>query len=431
MRITLATCLGAAATLLFAASASAAVRYAEPGGDGPAGSCPKSNPCDIQDAVEDPTVADGDEVVLLGGTYALPLTDDVEVDEAIDLHGVAGETRPLISAVDGPALDVVAPARIHDLRAHSVNERGLDSFGGAPIVERVVVTSENARACYPPEAPGVLRDSVCYSEGTGVEAVGALVSTNGSINYQLRNVTAIATGAGSHGINFQTDNGIFLVNVRNLIADGPAIDVRAAETGTGGVAIALQHSNYAVASPNGGGVAVTQPGTVNNQTAPAELVDPTASNFRQLPGSPTIDAGGGPPDVDLLGSLDFDRQPRIQASAPDIGADEFDDRLKLKAKAKKKQKTKKLKVKVSCPEEECYVLAKGRAKAGGERFRLKRTKERFLEPGEKAKLRLKAKNAGELKDLLANSEGEAKITVRGTDAGGVKAKKKLKVKLTG
>jgi hypothetical protein len=429
MRSRLGTVLTAGVLLLVAAPASAAVRYAEPGGNGPVSSCPQSNPCDIQDAVENATVADGDEVVLLPGTYALPATDALEIDSVIDLHGVAGAARPLITTVEGPALDFGAAARVHDLRAHSVDERGMDSFGEAPIVERVVVSSENARACYPPEAPGVLRDSVCFTEGTGVEAVGALVGTNGSINFTLRNVTAIATGSGSYGVNFETDNGNFLVNIRNLIADGQAIDVRAVETGTGSIAIALQYSNYAVASPNAGGVAITQPGTVNNQTAAYRLADPLGGDFGQLPGSPTIDAGGGPPDVDLLGQLDFERQPRIQGSAPDIGADEFDERLKLKVKAKKRQKAKKLKVKVSCPEEECFLVAKGRANAGGERFKLKKTKRRFVEAGEKTQL-LKAKDASELKELLANSKGKAKITVRGTDAGGVKAKKKLKVELT-
>jgi hypothetical protein len=45
-----------------------------------------------------------------------------------------------------------------------------------------------------------------------------------------------------------------------------------------------------------------------------------AGDFHQLAASPTIDAGIA---HDLIGGSDFDGQPGIQGSAPDIGADEF------------------------------------------------------------------------------------------------------------
>jgi hypothetical protein len=68
--------------------------------------------------------------------------------------------------------------------------------------------------------------------------------------------------------------------------------------------------------------------------------------------------------------------------------------------------------------------------AGGETFKVKR-KERFVEAGGREKLKLKAKKLGELKQLLEETDGKAKIKVNGTDAGGVKAKKRVKVKLVG
>ncbi len=54
--------------------AAGATRYAEVGGNGPpsgATPCPIEDPCALEPAVEDPSVANGDEVIVLPGTYDL------------------------------------------------------------------------------------------------------------------------------------------------------------------------------------------------------------------------------------------------------------------------------------------------------------------------------------------------------------------------
>ena len=439
IRTTLTALLAVASALMVAAPASGAVRYAEPGGDGPATSCPRSNPCEVHDAAQDPNVNDGDEVILLPGTYEIG-SDNIELSDAIDLHGAVGGPRPVIvsTAAGGTTLDA-AGASVHDLVFESRDDMpvfGALGVDGTGVVERVVAISENAQGCSgAPRAPGVMRDTVCATGGSAAAGLEVGAAGGGAFTYRLRNVTALGLGAGSHGLRGELVNGgAMTVFARNVIARGGGMvaDVAAETVNTGALTIDLAYSNYQSRETSGGGAeTITDPATENNQTDSPHLADPEDGDFHQLPGSPTINAGGEPPDVDLLGSLDFERQPRIQGAASDIGADEFDDRLKLKAKAKKKQKPRKLKVKVRCPEEECYVRAKGRAEAEGEKFKLKKTKERFLEAGEKAKLKLKAKNLRELKSLLADGDGTAKIKVKGTDAGGVKAKKKLKVKLTG
>jgi hypothetical protein len=74
--------------------------------------------------------------------------------------------------------------------------------------------------------------------------------------------------------------------------------------------VALSGANAAVDSSLGG-----------NQTVLTPLFEnEPLGNFHQISGSPTIDAGTPDP---LLGSDDFDGQPRVQGCAPDIGADEF------------------------------------------------------------------------------------------------------------
>jgi hypothetical protein len=439
MRSRLGIVLCTLAFALVAVPASAAVRYAEPNGDGPASSCPKANPCEINDATEDASVEDGDEVVVLPGTYDLG-NGNIELSDTITLHGVLGKPRPVITSTagNGTTLDG-GSASVHDLIFKSIDDNplfGALGIDGTGFVERVVAISENAPGCSgAPLAPGVMRDTVCATGGSAVAGLEVGASGGGAFSFRLRNVTALGYAPGSRGLRAELVNGgAMTVNARNVIArgGGAAADVTAATVNTGSLTIDLAFSNYLSRETSGGGSeSITDPATANNQTDPPELADPEGGDFQELADSPTIDAGGGPEDVDLLGSLDFERQPRIQGSAIDIGADEFDDRLRLKVKAKKKQKAKKLKVKASCPEEECYVFARGRAGVEGERFKLKKAKQRFLEAGEKAKLRLKAKNIKQLRSALADADGKARIAVGATDAGGVTAKKTLKVKLVG
>jgi hypothetical protein len=422
MRSTLGTVLTAGALLLVAAPASAAVRYAEPNGDGPAASCPQSNPCSATDAVEDVSVEDGDEVILLPGTYSL--ASQLDVDDDIELRGSSDSPPPLLTA-NGKALDVTAAAHVHDLRAHSQTAEAFEAFVSEPVAERLILTSGTGDACRnPPVAPGVLRDSVCFTPAAGHAAILVNIGGSGTEEYPLRNVTAIATGTSSSGISFTNAALNITVDARNVIADGTQTDVFAS-LNTGSLAMDFAYSNYVTTNASGG-ASITQAGAANNQTAPYELADLAGGDFHQLPGSPTIDAGTA--EDSLLGELDFEGQARVDGLAPDIGADEFDAGLKLKVKAKKRQKAGKLKVKVSCPH--CDVVAKGKVKAGGESFKLKR-KRRFVEAGERRKLKLKAQDLDQLEDLLEDGDGKAKINVKGTDAAGETARKKLRVTLTG
>jgi hypothetical protein len=433
MRSTLAA--AAAALALFASPAGAAVRYAAPDGDGPETSCPKKNPCELRDAARGPSVKDGDEVVVLPGTYDLG-NGNLELSEAINLHGAVGGPRPVITSTagGGTTLDGAGAERIHDLIFESLDDNPIFGALGTDsqtVVERVVGISENAPGCNGvPMAPGIMRDTVCVSGGN---SIAAITTAPASGTYRLRNVTAIGYGPAGRGMTVSTNDNVITVDVRNSILRGPvgigSWDVGALESGSGAIMIDLGYSNYQVRAPSGN-VAITDPTTANNQIAQPQLADPPAGDIHELAGSPTIDAGGAPPDVDLLGDLDFERQARITGAAPDIGADEFDDELRLKVKAKRKQTARKLKIKAFCPEEDCDVVARGRAKVSGESFKLKR-KHRFAAFGQKAKLKLKAKHLNELEDLLAESDGKARIKVKGTDAGGVTAKRKLNVQLIG
>ena len=79
------------------AVATAATRYAEPGGD-LLGACPREDPCDIFRAVNNASA--GDEVIILPGDYgsaAAPLVGQVgSLATGLNVHGEDGKPRPRI-----------------------------------------------------------------------------------------------------------------------------------------------------------------------------------------------------------------------------------------------------------------------------------------------------------------------------------------------
>ncbi|MDX6582872.1 MAG: hypothetical protein QOI10_2056 [Solirubrobacterales bacterium] len=340
---------GARAGLVIAAvisglpgTAAAAVRYAAPGGAGPEATCPASNPCDLSKAVEGPSVANGDEVVVLPGRHQLPGDDPTDsesginpltIRKAINVHGTAGAPPTIVAGPDGGAVYLDNPDAV--LSDVIVEGTGLGLAAG--LAERVLVMTPKNFACYfdkyrtlAQPAP-VLRDSVCFGEpdnqtiSTGVGASVSPVQPPRALAGKLVNVTAI----GTQGISIGALGGsTATVEGTNVIAIGSArgVDVGAyTESGVdtapdgAGATVSLTNSNYETTEVTGPGASVTPPGTGTNQTAEPVLASPSTGDARQVTGSPTIDAGA---TVPLLGSFDFEGQPRVQGPAPDIGGDE-------------------------------------------------------------------------------------------------------------
>lgn len=313
-----------AACLAAATPAAADVRFAAPGASGP-GPC-NPTPCDIQVAVE--SAGGGDEVIVLPGDYSEG-SDKLSVSAPIQLHGLAGQPRPRILSTASSALEVTAAgALVQDLRIdHSGGPGGVAlDIEAASTADRVVATSSANIACLPAFG-AVIRDSVCESTATNQAAVrfiysGAFGPTAPSSTASLINVTAVATAGNSSAIDMRTmDVGIQTLNATNVIASGSgtAADVSAANGGAS-VTINLDHSNYDTQNEAGTSATVTDPGSGTNQVAAPQFADPASGEFHEAAGSPTINAGA---NDGLLGPLDLDGQPRIQGSAPDIGADEF------------------------------------------------------------------------------------------------------------
>jgi hypothetical protein len=325
-------------TLIAAGPASAATRYAEPGGDGPEGSCPQADPCDIQVAIEGGSMASnvqpGDEIILLPGDYAVG-SDEIDfLAQNLDVHGQDGQPRPrIVSSASSNALFVTSGSVRHLEVDESSGARAL--FVQDAVVEDVVAHAD-ATAGFSACDTGntvTIRDSVCWSEASGSLARGVGTSfTDGTHALTLRNVTAIDTGTGSSGIHAEAAGGADItIDAKGVIAEGAAADVSAHADGTSSAVGDLDHSNYATRSASadpGGTATVTDPTTANNQTSSPVFADASNGDFHQQASSPTIDEGAldassGTTDIDGdARALDGDCDGTATA---DIGADELAD----------------------------------------------------------------------------------------------------------
>jgi hypothetical protein len=311
--------LAGIATLAFASPAMAGPsvqRFAEPLGNG-AEPCLLSDPCSLQTAVE--AASPSAQVRLRPGTYIE--SDTVSVANDVDV--VADQPEP-----DGVIIQSSAAIAVHvafasgssdledftiDHNAMGVSAKGLHLEGG--IGRRLFVDSTGTFAC---DVTSLLRDSICLNTAaSGGNAAG--LATPVDLFPQLINVTAVATSANGVGVFLAgTASGAEpILTGRNVIAEGALTDQFVSGVAGANASVVLSNSNFDslfVATP--GTATGTNTNVNDNQTDP-ELLD---ADYRQLPNSPTIDAGDNSFAISLG---DIDGDTRIQGAAVDIGADEF------------------------------------------------------------------------------------------------------------
>ncbi len=259
-------------------------------------------------------------MIVTAGTYNVT-TSMANSNSLLTVRGESGQPRPVINSTAPTVLTLNGgDDTLKDLTINQTAGVGGVTFLSADgLIDHVQVRSVG----YPCLLAGTVRDSMCASTGAG-DAINFNTSA-GTWDLKLRNVTAIASGAGHYGLIYQGSGAsIISVDARNVIAQGgtsPGTDVRAETAGaSGATSVVLQKSNYDTVSSAGPGTeTITAPGSGTNQVAAPLFVDTV--EYQQAPGSPTIDAGST--DADTGTTTDLYGQPRIQGSAIDIGADEF------------------------------------------------------------------------------------------------------------
>ena len=324
-RLALLTALAAAVTAAATApSASAASqRYASPTGGGY--DCTAVSPCSIRDAVGGANT--GDEVIVNPGDYPLTETLTASPLKSITIHGVPGAPRPRL-LFSGPAqkgldMDSTAAANGSTLRyvevVQTAAERAIYAGRGATVDQVIARTSAGNGTPTATIRNGAVRNSILIASGANGTALAAGAANGEVVSTGARNVTAIATGTGGIPIRVTGQTGasatLHLVNVIAYAGPG-AISLRAQTDGSGALAtITASYTNSQSVDLVGGNTAKLLPGPGNQAEEPA-FVNPAAGDYRQAPGSYTIDAG-----IDYPG-LDIDGDPR-KIGTTDIGADEF------------------------------------------------------------------------------------------------------------
>jgi hypothetical protein len=300
MARTLAAIVTIALTLFAVPAADAARRYAAPGGS-PTASCTASAPCTLDVAVN--AAADGDEVVIGPGSYAL--TKKLTPRGPLDIHGDRDHASPRIvgaSNLKEPMLTLDGGTLEHVWIRASSNKEALILEEG--VVDGVKLESAigDSLTVFASDR-SVVRNSVVTSAGATDSAAIWLRDGSGANSVEIRNVTAMGTAGTANGIHCDLSNGA--ATIVNSIARGKGFDLDFA------TACSVSYSNFRPAASTG----VTA--GLGNQSAEPVFAD---ADYRPAAGSPTIDAGM----LDAqASSLDPDGRARMIGKAPDIGAYEY------------------------------------------------------------------------------------------------------------
>jgi hypothetical protein len=299
---------GLALVTLSPAATQAAVRHTTPAATATAGTCSSALPCRIDHAVN--AAADGDEVVVAPGTYAVTVPLDAP---AITLYGAPEAPAPQIDGDTNLAGDLLTlqrggTVRHLSLRSDSSSKSALHLEEGVAEDLTVSAVRGDAAEVYTSPATTVLRDSVLIAEGGGSsgDALLLLEGSGGGPALAVRNV--VASAATDAAIRCQAGPG-HVATLANVIARGGSEDIDF----SAGAGCSISHSNLRpIRSP---AVASSSPGI---QSAEPKL----GADWRPEPGAPGLDAG-------IADAYTSAADPRATARAvPDIGVFEGEPKPK-------------------------------------------------------------------------------------------------------
>ncbi|MBS1879078.1 MAG: hypothetical protein JST31_06160 [Actinobacteria bacterium] len=327
--------IATSALVLLAPGAALAARtyYVTVNGSGTA--CTSAEPCSLGQVLATST-SSGDVVVIRGGegsysSSTLPLNVNAHIPAGVTWTGEAGHPMPVIYSEAGlPELGAFVlegiGSKLVDIEIiYSGNTAGVGVVGspGGGTLERVLVLAGTTDlGCNLAFGTITVVDSVCKGQDGAFTDVGG----GGTDQITFRNDTLIGSNGAAALV---ATNGLTLdLTATNTIFHGAGSDIQA-NIFAGSIEFTLDHSNYASVS-NTGGATITPAGSGTNQMAAPLFVNAAANDFREAPGSPTLDAGL---TAAANGSADLAGNPRNvgavpacsepQPGPPDIGAYEL------------------------------------------------------------------------------------------------------------
>jgi hypothetical protein len=290
--------------------ASAAERYASPTGGGIG--CTSVVPCSLESAVK--IAVAGDEVIASPGDY--PLKDTLEDKANITIRGVPGQPRPrlLFSGPYQQGLRLMHGSLLRDVEVDQEEPVTAVDTSAARLDRVLVRRAGGVSDCAVNLRDATIRGSIVVAGKLPICSWADGIPDTST----YRNVTAVATQSGS-AITVIATFGSSTIDLTNVIARGaPGGAGITIVTDVGGYAkTTVTHSNFDKLDGNGGNSQVIDGG--GNQHDAPKFVNPAAGDYRQAPGSVTIDAGINQP---ANGAFDVDGDPR-RIDTTDIGADEF------------------------------------------------------------------------------------------------------------
>ncbi|MGH2959245.1 MAG: choice-of-anchor Q domain-containing protein [Solirubrobacterales bacterium] len=329
-KLALACFAALALVLLSVGTATAAERYASPGGSGT--TCTQPAPCAITTAINDATSFD--QVIVGNGTYgslAAPVLDIRYVSNFLTIRGESPSARPTIYASNSGGSSAAfypgSNSTISDLDIVSVASPttyyGLSALFGS-VVNRVSVsgTALSATCAF----DGTISNASCSATGAGVAAIETSIGGSGSgpvgvLASDWMNVTAVSM----NGIGFSgtADSGIdFDLTIANSVFRGSSNDIYLSSDNVNfaDADINIRNSNFTYVATIGTGTTVTSSAAANNQALEPQFVNVAGGNLRPLETSPTVNAGD---DSAVVGAYDAGGAARIFGPHVDIGAYEW------------------------------------------------------------------------------------------------------------
>lgn len=316
----------AACVLMTAATASAADRYAFPGGnDTNIATCGPADNCNLESAMNTTLVADGSKVLAAPGTYSVTTPLALFAAGATLLGTGESAADVVINSAysSDPAMTLDNGTEAENFTLNTVTSQS--SKGGLNVVsgnvDHVAVTAagQYANACTGRSARFV--HVLCRATGEFGSAFRSTAAASLSFTFINSTLVPGAFGYGFAGTTLTDSNEMSVEMFSTIIVEGSGHPIMLGKTSGGPASeFTAEYSNYPctqIVLDQVSGQSCLPPEGATNQAEAPIFKDPGNGDFTPAADSPTVDAGS---TTGLTGDKDLAENARVQGAAADIGA---------------------------------------------------------------------------------------------------------------